>query len=198
MTTIEEDDEPDQGYLPKSLSAGATVRRVKRGVRAWVLLLGVTLAGGCGGDDDAALRARIDELERQVAATTTAPVATTTSSAPAVPATSVPAGPTTVRPPRPEAVQPKQGDRVFAVFVATGSSGRDPSFTAAKARLAELGYRTFTEGETGCSQGAEEALPQLQDISLSVEFATRVDADRFTALYGPTVGTAAVKVFCAD
>lgn len=171
---------------------------MKRGVPAWVLLLGITVAGGCGGDDDAALRARIEELERQVAATATTAPGTTTTGAPAVPATSAPAVPTTVRPPRPEAVVPKQGDRVFAVFVATGSSGRDPSFTAAKARLADLGYRDFSEGETGCSQGAEEALPQLQDISLSVEFATRADADRFTALYGPVVGTAAVTVFCAD
>lgn len=108
------------------------------------------------------------------------------------------AAPTTVTPPGPKVAQAKQADRVFAVFVATGDTSRAPSFTAAQDRLKSLGYTDFAAGETGCSQGAKEALPQLKDTSLSVEFATRADADRFSALYGPVIGVAAVKVFCAD
>lgn len=42
------------------------------------------------------------------------------------------------------------------------------------------------EGETGCSQGAKEALPQLEDMSLSVEFATRADADRLRRSMDPS------------
>lgn len=175
-------------------------RLVKRRFQAWALVLGITVAGGCGGDDDAALRARIDELERQVAATSTTAPTSSTSPVTSGPATSTlsAAPPTTVTPPGPKVAQANQGDRVFAVFVATGDTSRAPSFTAAQDRLKSLGYTDFAEGETGCSQGAKEALPQLKDMSLSVEFATRADADRFSALYGPVIGVAAVKVFCAD
>ncbi len=164
------------------------------GARTWVFLLGIWALAGCAGDDEAALRARIDELERQVATTTTILPTASTSAATFAPA----AAPTTLRVPRPEPVEAKQGDMVFAVFIATGASGRDQSFTSAKARLADLGYRMFSEGETTCSQGAKEAVPRLQDISLSVEFATRADADLFAALYGPVIGTVAVTVYCAD
>jgi hypothetical protein len=72
------------------------------------------------------------------------------------------------------------------------------AFGAAKARLADLGYTASSSGDTACSQGAREALPQLKEVSLSVEFRTRTEADRFAALYGRVVGTAPVKVFCAD
>ena len=95
-------------------------------------------------------------------------------------------------------VSPQQGDRVVSVFVATGASLGEPSFTKAKARLEALGYGSYSGGDTACSKGAEEALPQLRAYSLSLEFATRADADRFATLYGPVIGTAGVTVFCAD
>lgn len=99
---------------------------------------------------------------------------------------------------RPQVVVPQQGDRVFAVFVATGGSLEEPAFAQAIARLKSLGYPAYAGGDTGCSRGAKEALPQLGQYSLSVEFATRAEADRFIALYGTVIGVAAVTVYCAD
>jgi len=87
---------------------------------------------------------------------------------------------------------------VVAVFVATGPNLGSPSFAPAKARLATLGYRGFSGGDTACSQGAQEALPKLQAYSLSLPFATQADAARFASLYGPVLGTARITVFCAD
>ena len=43
-----------------------------------------------------------------------------------------------------------------------------------------------------------EALPHLQDYSLSLGFATRADADSFAELYGRILGIATVTVFCVD
>jgi len=138
----------------------------------------------------------------ETAVSTSAPPATeapsATSTLPATTAPTTVARATTTAARRPEAVVPNQGDRVFAVFVATADSPTDPSFATATARLRTLGYRVYASGDTGCSQGAQEALPQLQGSSLSVEFRTRADADRFAALYGPVIGIAAVTVFCAD
>jgi hypothetical protein len=99
---------------------------------------------------------------------------------------------------RPQAVLANQGDRVVAVFVATGASFEDASLTRAIARLQSLGYTAYAAGETGCSRGAKEALPRLGQYAVSVEFATRADADRFAALYGAVVGIATVTVYCAD
>ncbi len=73
-----------------------------------------------------------------------------------------------------------------------------PAFAKAKARLAALGYKGHTGGDTACSQGAKEALPQLQEYSLSLEFRTRGEADRFAALYGQVIGTALVTLSCLD
>ena len=92
----------------------------------------------------------------------------------------------------------REGDRVVAVFLATGPSPADPSFAEAKARLTALGYHGYSGGDTACSQGAEEALPHLQDYSLSLEFAIRDDAERFAQRYGPILGIASVTVFCVD
>ena len=47
--------------------------------------------------------------------------------------------------------------------MATGDDLADPVFGAAEARLAEPGYDASGSGETGCSQGAREALPQLKE-----------------------------------
>ncbi len=168
-------------------------RTSARPFAALLVAVGVT-AGlfGCGGRDE------------QVASTSTAPVETSTTTLPppstttaAVSTTTTGAQPTTTVS-RPQPVVAGQGERVFAVFVATGDDFADPAFGAAKARLADLGYSASSSGETGCSQGAREALPQLKELSLAVEFRTRAEADRFAALYGRVVGTAAVKVFCAD
>ena len=98
----------------------------------------------------------------------------------------------------PEVVIPQQGDRVVAVFVATGPSPAQPSFVEAKARLTALGYHGYSGGDTDCSQGAKEALPHLHDYSLSLEFAVRDDAEQFAGLYGPILGIATVTVFCVD
>jgi hypothetical protein len=99
---------------------------------------------------------------------------------------------------RPQAVVARQGDRVVAVFVATAASFEDASLTRAIARLQSLGYTAYSSGDTGCSRGAREALPRLGQYAVSVEFATRADADRFAALYGAVVGIATVTVYCAD
>lgn len=99
---------------------------------------------------------------------------------------------------KPRVVVPQQGEKVVAVFVATGASLDEPAFTQAIARLKALGYPAYSGGDTGCSRGAKEALPQLGQYSVSVEFAARSDADRFAALYGPVVGIASVTVYCAD
>ncbi len=169
-------------------------RTSARPFAALLVAVGVT-AGlfGCGGRDE------------QVASSSTAPVETSTTTLPPPSTTTAPvvSTTTTVAQPtstvsRPKPIVAGQGDRVFAVFVATGDDLADPVFRAADARLAELGYDASSSGETGCSQGAREALPQLKEFSLAVEFRTRAEADRFAALYGRVVGTAAVKVFCAD
>ena len=164
--------------------------------RPFVALLvaaGVTVGLiGCGGEDEQVTSSSTVPVE--TSATTLPPPSTTTA---ALSTTTTAAQPTTTVS-RPRPVVAGQGDRVFAVFVATGDDLADPVFGAAEARLGELGYDASSSGETGCSQGAREALPQLKEFSLAVEFRTRAEADRFAALYGRVVGTAAVKVFCAD
>lgn len=99
---------------------------------------------------------------------------------------------------KPQVVVPQQGDKVVSVFVATGASLDEPAFTQAVARLKALGYPAYSGGDTGCSRGAREALPQLGQYAVSVEFATRSEADRFAALYGKVIGIATVTVYCAD
>ena len=160
---------------------------------ALLVAVGVT-AGlvGCGGEGEPVASSSTVPVETS---TTTLPPPSTTTTA-AVSTTTTGAQTTTMS--RPQPVVAGQGDRVFAVFVATGDDLADPVFGAAEARLAELRYDASSSGETGCSQGAREALPKLKAFSLSVEFRTRAEADRFAALYGRVVGTAAVKVFCAD
>ena len=148
---------------------------------------------GCGGEDEQVTSSSTVPVE--TSATTLPPPSTTTTAA--VSTTTTGAQPTSTVS-RPQPVVAGQGERVFAVFVATGDDLADPVFGAAEARLAELRYDASSSGETGCSQGAREALPQLKEFSLAVEFRTRAEADRFAALYGRVVGTAAVKVFCAD
>jgi Tfp pilus assembly protein PilW len=175
---------------------------------ALLLLVGaVTAAGGCDGGNGRVASGGAAPAETS---TTTAPpssIATTsTTGAPATSttrrsgsgSTSTTTHPTTSTSPRPREVVPQQGDRVVAVFVATGATLGDPSFTRAKARLTSLGYRGHSGGDTGCSRGAKEALPQLQAYSLSLEFATDADAARFASLYGKVIGTASVTVYCAD
>lgn len=124
--------------------------------------------------------------------TTTGRAATTTTARGTGASTSSTAGG------KPQVVAPQQGDKVVAVFVATGASLDEPAFTQAIARLKALGYPAYSGGDTGCSRGAKEALPQLGQYSLSVEFATRPEADRFATLYGKVIGIATVTVYCAD
>lgn len=172
-------------------------------------LLAITVAvvaAGCGGGEE---RVAVSGTPAAEPTTTSslapAPSSTAATVAAAPPSTSRasttrprPSTTTTKKAPLPKVVVARQGDRVVAVFVATGSSLADPSFSKAKARLTALGYRGYSGGDTSCSQGAKEALPQLEEYSLSLEFATRAEADRFSALYGPVLGTAGVTVFCAD
>jgi len=166
-------------------------------VRPFAALLAAAgvMAGlvGCGGEDEQVTSSSTVPVETS---TTTLPAPSTTTTAAASTTTTGAQVTTTVS--RPQPVVAGQGERVFAVFVATADDFADPVFGAAKARLAELGYSPSSSGDTACSEGAREALPQLKEVSLSVEFRTRAEADRFTALYGRVVGTAAVKVFCAD
>lgn len=150
---------------------------------------------GCGGRDKQV--ATTSTVPVETSTTTLPPPSTTTTTVAASTTTTAAAQPTTTVS-RPKAVVAGQGDRVFAVFVATGDGLADPAFGVARSRLAELNYESSSSGETRCSQGAREALPQLKQFSLSVEFRTRAEAVRFAALYGRVVGTAAVKVFCAD
>lgn len=174
-----------------------------------LLAVGVSLAlAGCGGGGDAEVSSAT--LVPEPSTTTTSAPPVTAAAAPSTSArlatTTTAARPgsttTTSRPAagssRPKAVQASQGDRVVAVFVATGASLADPSFAKARARLKAIGYAPTSSGDTDCSQGAREALPKLQAYSMSVEFATQADASRFTALYGPVLGTASVTVYCAD
>lgn len=164
----------------------------------------VAVAAGCRGGGDEVVAGGATPVEVATTTTAAAPAttvaATTTSTARRAGAATTT---TTVRSATTAAALPKvvvsqQGDRVVAVFVATGASLADPSFATAKSRLASLGYRGYSGGDTSCSQGAREALPQLQDHSLSLEFATTADAARFAARYGTVIGTATVTVFCAD
>jgi len=169
-------------------------RTSDRPFAALLVAAGVVAAlAGCGGEGEQV--ASNSTVPVETSATTLPPPSTTTTAA--VGTSTTGAQPTTTVS-RPQPVVAGQGDRVFAVFVATGDDLADPVFGAAEARLAELRYDASSSGETGCSQGAREALPQLKEVSLSVEFRTRAEADRFAALYGRVVGTAAVKVFCAD
>lgn len=172
-----------------------------------IVALAVCLAGvvaGCRGGTERVVAsgagAADDATTTSAAPSTTVAAATSTTARPAGTAatttTARRATTTTARPPK--VVAANQGDRVVAVFVATGAALTDPSFTRARSRLATLGYRGFSGGDTGCSQGAKEALPQLQAYSLSLEFATSAEAARFAALYGQVIGTATVTIFCAD
>ena len=160
------------------------------------------LAGCRGGEDQVAVGGSASPETSATSTTPPSPTSTlpaTTTQAPTPAESSTTARPTTTtgRAP-PKVVVPKQGDRVVAVFLATGTTLADPSFAQAKARLNRLGYKGYSGGDTDCSQGAREALPRLQEYSLSVQFASRAEADRFAALYGPVLGTATVTVFCAD
>ena len=174
---------------------------------ALVVLIAVNVAtglAGCRGGEDR-LPVGASTTPETSATTTTAPSPSSTlpttirqAPAPTAASTTTLRRSTTSRTAPPKVVVPKQGDRVVAVFVASSASLADPSFARAKARLNSLGYKGYSEGDTSCSQGAKEALPQLQDHSLSLEFASRAEADRFVVLYGPVLGTATVTVFCVD
>ncbi len=160
---------------------------------------------GCGGDGERVVAAGAAPLEPTTTATsappdTVAPTSTTTRARAATTTTTTRAAArsTTTTPALPKVVVAQQGDRVVAVFVATGASLDDPSFTRAKARLTSLGYKGSSGGDTACSRGAEEALPQLEEYSLALEFATEAEAARFAARYGTVIGTAAITVSCAD
>lgn len=167
-----------------------------------LLAVGVALvAAGCRGGEERVVVSGAGDADASITtseapATTVSVTSTTRALRPAATTTTV--RPTTTTAPRPKVVVPQQGDRVVAVFVATGTTLGDPSFARAKAGLVALGYRGYSGGDTSCSQGAREALPQLQDYSLSLEFATSTDAARFAAQYGKVIGTATVTVFCAD
>ncbi|CAA9257420.1 MAG: hypothetical protein AVDCRST_MAG76-2641 [uncultured Acidimicrobiales bacterium] len=173
---------------------------------ALVVPIAVTVAAalaGCRGGEDQVAVGGSTTPEASATSTTSPPPSSTLRTTTSQPATSVETSTTvrattTTRRAPPKVVVPKQGDRVVAVFLATGTTLADPSFERARARLTSLGYKGRSGGDTACSQGAKQALPQLQDYALSVEFATRADADRFAALYGPVLGTATVTVFCVD
>jgi len=179
-------------------------RTFPRPVSSLLLVVGVAavLAGCRGGGDRVAVSGSTPAPSTTstsappptVGTTTTAHQASTTTSRRPSTTTTTTAKP--MGPPR--VVVPQQGDRVVAVFVATGASLDEPSFATARARLGVLGYTGFSGGDTACSRGAKEALPQLKGYSLSLEFATRADADRFAARYGRVIGIAAVNVYCAD
>ena len=174
--------------------------------RSLLLLLaaaGVALGGCRGGSDRVGLEGGAGQEPPSTTATSTAPpsttvVPTTTTTRPAARTTTTALRRTTTTAARPKPVVPQQGQQVVAVYVATGPSLEGPSFTRARARLSSLGYTGYSGGDTACNRGATEALPQLQEYSLSVEFASRADAQRFADLYGPVLGIASVSVYCAD
>ena len=175
-----------------------------------LVLLGLGVAAalpGCGSGGGGGAEVSSATLVPEASTTTTsAPAATaaTTSTSARRATTTVTAAravsttSTAATRPRPKVVQASQGDRVVAVFVASGSTLSDPSFARARARLKAIGYAPTSTGETDCSQGAREALPELREYSMALEFANQADASRFAALYGPVLGTVAVTVYCAD
>ncbi len=126
-------------------------RTSARSFAALLVAAGVTVGlVSCGGEDEQVTSS--STVPGETSTTTLPPPSTTTV---AVSTTTTGAQPTTTVS-RPQPVVAGQGERVFAVFMATGDDLADPVFGAAEARLAELGYDASSSGETGCSQGARE------------------------------------------
>lgn len=159
-----------------------------RTVAAHALALLVMLTG-CDGDESP---------EKAAPSTVTRPTrAATTTTVPAPTSTSPPAGATL---PTPVAVE--HGRDMYGVYLSV-ERGASPT---AETRAAEAEARRhnwpYSGGDINCDQGAREALgldPARDYYAIAVYFATAQDAQRFVDGYEPgVVGTAAVKVFCAD
>jgi hypothetical protein len=159
---------------------------------------GVTALAGCAGGDQPA--AAPDPRPPVTAApppstapaTITAPSITVKQATPTTKATAT-------QPALPKLAPRFPEGPVTGVFVATGSAGlEDASFAPAAARIRALGYKGDYAASTGCSQGAEEALPQLDDFSVGLFFTSATEATRFATMYGPVIGTAQVTLVCLD
>lgn len=92
-----------------------------------------------------------------------------------------------------------QGEIYFGVYFALADDPEDPSLEAAIRRLEQQGYAVGS-GQLGCDQGAAEALGvEEDDFGVGLYFKTRSDAQRFAELSDPPpLGSARVKIFCAD
>lgn len=97
----------------------------------------------------------------------------------------------------------RQGDTAFGVYLAVERTRIAPELAAAKEELRRVGY-SVASGETdiNCDQGAREALrlaPDVDYVAVVVYFRTGQEAQQFVDAFQPgVVGTAEVKIFCAD
>lgn len=92
-----------------------------------------------------------------------------------------------------------QGEVYFGVYFLITDDPEDPAIDATVKHLKQQGYIP-SYGQLGCDDGASEQLHERADsIGVALYFESEEDARLFASLADPPpVGTAKIKIFCAD
>ncbi len=152
------------------------------------LVLAVTLATGCGGEDNG--RESLD----QVYGSTAAPEQQDRP-------TQAPPDPAGKFPPL---FHPEQGDPYWSVIVAYAEEDPNaPSLKAAEDAVRAVGYDIEGPTDAGCLQGAESVIDMGEDFKLiyavELSFATEEQARTFERNFGQDIaGIAKVNGSCLD
>lgn len=97
----------------------------------------------------------------------------------------------------------RHGDSAFGVYLAVERTRTAPELAQAKEELRKVGY-SVPQGvaDVGCGLGAYDSLglePGVYYYAVVVYFRTGEEAQQFVDAFQPgVVGTAAVKILCAD